>query len=200
MVTFQHGSMMARDQQAHAAPFSPPEFGGHLMKFQFARNVLAGAALAAGLAVVAPQVVNAQGMGFVVQGNYGGDSEIGVGAGVNFGLGSLTAKQGIRGEATFDYYFPGNNLNYWELNGNLLLDIKSVVGLYVGAGVNYAKYSYDCGSSIVCDLIDTYADNSQVGLNALAGYSFGGAKSPFVQAKIELGGGEQFVVTGGIRF
>lgn len=176
------------------------------MQLKFARTVLAGAALVAGLALVAP-TANAQ-TNFVLQANYGDDVEFGVGAGLGFGLGSLTANQGIRGEATFDYYFPGGgssfgsfdaDFKYWEINGNLLMDIKSVAGLYIGAGVNYANSSWDFdGCGAFCDNIDNSA--SDIGLNAIGGYSFGGTKAPFVQAKIELGGGEQFVVTGGIRF
>ncbi|MEO8480308.1 MAG: hypothetical protein ABI542_11825 [Gemmatimonadota bacterium] len=177
------------------------------MQLQFARTVLAGAALVAGLAIVTPSTASAQ-MGFVLQADYNSDVDFGVGAGVNFGLGSLTAKQGIRGEATFDYYFPGNgntfgsfdaNYKYWELNGNLMMDIKSVKGLYVGAGVNYAHSSYDFnGCGVFCDGFN--GSNGDVALNLLSGYSFGGNKSPFVQGKIELGHGSPFIVTGGIRF
>lgn len=177
------------------------------MQLKFTRTLLAGAALVAGLALVTPSTASAQ-TNFVLQANYGGDVDFGVGAGLGFGLGSLTAKHGIRGEATFDYYFPGDgssfgtfsaDYKYWEINGNLLMDIKSVKGLYIGAGVNYANSSFDFeGCGVFCDAYD--GSSSDIGLNALGGYSFGGTKSPFVQAKIELGGGEQFVVTGGIRF
>lgn len=177
------------------------------MQLKFARTVLAGAALVAGLALVTPSTASAQ-MGFVLQANYNSDVDFGVGAGLNFGLGSLTANQGIRGEATFDYYFPGDggsfgafsaDYKYWELNGNLLMDIKSIAGLYIGAGVNYAHGSFNFdGCGVFCDNIN--GSNGDVGLNVLGGYSFGGNKSPFVQAKIELGHGSPFVVTGGIRF
>jgi len=177
------------------------------MQLKFARTVLAGAALVAGLTLVTPGTALAQ-TNFVLQANYADDVDFGFGAGLGFGLGSLTAKQGIRGEATFDYYFPSNGSSfgsfsadwkYWEINGNLLMDIKSVTGLYIGAGVNYANSSFDFeGCGAVCNAFDGSA--SDVGLNVLGGYSFGGRKSPFVQAKLELGGGEQFVVTGGIRF
>lgn len=177
------------------------------MQVKFARTLAAGVAFVAAMAVLTPNTASAQ-TGFVIQANYGDDVDLGVGAGIDFGLGSLTAKQGIRAEATFDYYFPGDggsfgtfdaDYKYWEINGNLLMDIKSVAGLYVGAGVNYANSSWDFdGCGAFCDNIDN--SSSDVGLNILGGYSFGGQKSPFVQAKFELGGGEQFVVSGGIRF
>lgn len=176
------------------------------MQVKFARSIVAGAALAFGLAFATP--ASAQ-VGFVVQGNYGDDVDFGVGGGVNFGLGSLTTQHGIRAEATFDYYFPGDGVDfdgfdadftYWELNANAMKDIPSVPGLYVGAGVNYAtfSYDYDCDGNPVCEAFDF--DSNDIGLNLLGGWNFSGSKGPFVQAKFELGGGEQLVISGGIRF
>jgi hypothetical protein len=164
------------------------------MQVKFARTILAGAAMAVGFAVATPAVASAQ-MGFLVQASYGDDVEFGVGGGVTFGLGSLTTNSGIRAEATFDYFFPGNDLTYWEINGNALMDIKSVPSLYVGAGINYANFGVDCD---ICGDIDL--DSSDIGLNLLAGWNFAGSKGPFVQAKFEVGGGEQLVISGGIRF
>lgn len=166
------------------------------MQVKFARTILAGAAVAAGLALATPSVASAQ-MGFVVQGNYADDMEFGVGGGIGFGLGSLTTNSGISAEATFDYFFPGNDLTYWEINGNALMDIKSVMGLYVGAGVNYYSIGID---SDLCGAFCDFAEDSGVGLNLLGGWKFAGSKGPFVQAKFELGGGEQLVISGGIRF
>ncbi len=165
------------------------------------KSVLAGALLALGLATVAPSSAEAQ-VGFVVQGSYGLDYEaIGVGGGVNLALGSLTEKQGIRLEATFDYFLTDDPLKVWEINGNLLKDIPAVANLYVGAGVNYANFSYDdnglCGAlGALCD-----ASSSEIGLNILGGYKLGSGKAaPFVQARFSIGGGEQLVLTGGFRF
>ena len=163
------------------------------------KSLFAGAVLALGLAAVAPSSAQAQ-VGFVVQGSYGFDVEaLGVGGGVNLGLGSLTEKQGIRLEATFDYFLADDPLNYWEINGNLLKDIPSIANLYVGAGINYANFSYDnddlCGA--FCDALDT----SEIGINILGGYRLGSGKAaPFVQARFALGGAEQLYVTGGFRF
>lgn len=177
------------------------------MQLNLSRTFLAGAAMAAGLALALPATASAQ-LGFVVQANYNTDVDFGVGGGVNFGLGSLTANHGIRGEATFDYYFPSggetfgsfsSDFDYYELNGNLMMDIKSVAGLYVGAGINYAHYSYDFeGCGIFCSSLS--AGSSDVGLNLLGGYNFPGSKALFGQAKIELGHGSPFVISGGIRF
>jgi hypothetical protein len=169
------------------------------MQVKFARTVLAGAAVAVGFAVATPAVASAQ-VGFLVQGNYADDFELGVGAGVTFGLGSLTTNSGIRGEATFDYYFDASgydgpfdtDVTAYEINANGLLDIKSVPGLYVGAGAHYGSYSFSD-----CDACDA---DSEIGLNLLGGWNFSGSKGPFVQAKFELGGFKQLVVTAGFRF
>lgn len=165
------------------------------------KSVLVGAVLALGLATIAPSSAQAQ-VGFVVQGSYGFDSkDFGAGAGVNLALGSLTEKQGIRLEATFDYFFASDPLTYWEVNGNLLKDIPSVKNLYVGAGVNYAHFSYDdnglCGAlGALCD-----ASSSDIGLNLLGGYKLGAGKAaPFVQVRFALGGADQLYATGGFRF
>ncbi len=165
------------------------------------RTLVAGAALLVAATFTAP-TANAQ-IGFVVQGSYALDSEaFGVGGGLNFGLGSMTENSGISAEVTFDYFFPkdGDLLGqsygskYWEINGNGLYDIRSVRGLYVGAGVNYATVSLDnCSGSDLCD-------NSEVGLNVLSGYKFSGGKGPFVQARFSIGGSEDLFLTGGFRF
>lgn len=162
------------------------------------KNILAGAALALGLSVVAPAAANAQ-IGFVAQASYGLDYEaLGVGGGVRFGLGSLTEKHGIRAEATFDYFLTDDPLTVWEINGNAMMDIKSVKNLYVGAGINYSKASFDCD---LCDEFDVDNSDSNIGLNILGGYRLGAGKAaPFVQARFELGGGEQLILTGGFRF
>lgn len=170
------------------------------MQVKFARTILAGAAVALGLAFATPSTASAQ-MGFLVKANYADDMEFGAGAGVTFGLGSLTTNSGIRAEATFDYFFPGNDLTYWEANANALMDIKSVPGLYVGAGAHYYNYSFDMDEG-ACGIFEDLCewDDSGIGLNLLGGWNFAGSKGPFVQAKFEVGGGEQLVISGGIRF
>ena len=75
------------------------------------------------------------------------------------------------------------------------MDIRSVAGLYVGAGAHYGSISFDCD---VCGNVDM--SDSEIGLNLLGGWNFSGSKGPFVQAKFELGGFEQLVLTGGFRF
>lgn len=161
------------------------------------RSMVVGAALVVAATVTAP-AANAQ-IGFVVQGSYGMDYEaFGVGGGLSFGLGSMTANSGISAEATFDYFFVDDPATAWEINGNALYDIKSMTGLYVGAGVNYAHFGIDDDDTGACDIVD--CSSSDVGLNVLAGYKLGGGKGPFVQARFAIGGAEQLYLTAGFRF
>jgi len=174
------------------------------------RSMVVGAALVVAATFTAP-AAHAQ-IGFVVQGTYAMDTEaFGAGGGVNFGLGSLTANSGISAEATFDYFFTGDvdglggdyTHKFWQLNGNALYDVKSVAGLYVGAGVNYtnSEISFDDDND-VCDIVDCDYDigGDGVGLNILSGYKFSGGKGPFVQARFSIGGSDQLYLTGGFRF
>lgn len=172
------------------------------MQVKLLRTLVGSAALAGVLAVATPTAANAQ-IGFVAQASYGLDYEaLGVGGGVNFGIGSLTEKHGIRLETTFDYFLTDDPITAWEINGNLLYDLKSVQNVYLGAGINYAKIDVDCA---ICDdlggLFDVDTGDSSVGINVLGGYRLGSGKAaPFVQARFALGGGEQLYLTGGFRF
>ncbi len=173
------------------------------MQVKFARTLLAGAAVAAGLFVFAP-AANAQ---IVVQANYGGDTDFGVGAGVGFNLGQFNNGTKIAAEATFDYFFPScdgcdainADFKVWEINANARAHlIPSLPSLYLGAGARYYKWDYsfdNCG--IYCDL---YSGADGIGLNIIGGWVFSGSNGPFVQAKLEVGDGSQFVATAGIRF
>lgn len=170
------------------------------MQVTLLRTLVGGAALAGVLAVATPTAANAQ-IGFVAQASYAVDGveEIGIGGGVNFGIGSLTEKYGIKLETTFDYFLVEDPLSFWQINGNLLYDLKSVPNLYLGTGLNYSKSSVDDSGTGACSIVD--CSSSDIGLNILGGYKLGSGKmAPFIQARFELGGGEQFVVTGGIRF
>ncbi len=170
------------------------------MQVKLLRTLVGSAALAGVLAVATPNTANAQ-IGFVAQASYGLDYEaLGIGGGVNFGIGSLTANHGIRLETTFDYFFMDDPINVWEINSNLLYDMRSVPNLYLGAGVNYAKFSYDDNNNY-CSLPGIDCGDSEIGLNVLGGFKLGtGKAAPFVQARFALGGGEQLYLTGGFRF
>jgi len=103
---------------------------------------------------------------------------------------------------SFDYFFPsggaGVDVKYWEINGNVGYRIPNMRGNlapYVGGGLNIAHASASSGGVSVSD--------TKAGLNLLAGTTFGRAASktkPFLEGRVTLSGGEQFVLTGGIRF
>jgi hypothetical protein len=67
------------------------------------------------------------------------------------------------------------------------------VAPYAGTGLNYAHASVS-----VPELAGMSVSNSEVGLNILGGAKFKlGQVTPFGEFRVELGGGEEFVITGG---
>lgn len=143
-----------------------------------------------------------QRVAFGVQADWGSDTDFGIGARVVFGLQSLFPKTPLDAHVGFDYFFPsggaGVDLTYWEINGNVGYRIPNVRGNlkpYVGGGLNIAHASVTAGG--------VSASDTRAGLNLLGGTTFGRAASkmkPFVEARLILSGGEQFVLTGGVRF
>lgn len=134
---------------------------------------------------------------FGVQASFGTDTDFGIGGRVIFGLRSLFPTAPLEAHVGFDYFFPGANVTYWEINGNVAYRIPNVRGSlapYVGGGLNLAHASVDIGG--------VSASNTDVGLNLLGGTTFGTRSKvkPFAEARLTLGGGDQFVITGGVRF
>lgn len=139
---------------------------------------------------------------FAIQADFGSDTDFGIGGRAIFGLRSLFPTTPLDGHVSFDYYFPddggtGADVTYWEINGNVGYRIPNVRGSwapYVGGGLNIAHASASFGgfSSSATD----------VGLNLLGGSTFGRGASvrPFAEARVTVGGGEQFVISGGVRF
>ncbi len=131
--------------------------------------------------------------------SFGSDQDLGVGASLHVGLRS-PERLAIIG--TFDWFFPdeppSEDRSYWELNGNLAyffkVEASSSLAPYAGGGLNIAHKSkeFDDGRS---------ASDTDLGLNLLGGTQFGRGKvNPFVELRVELAGGEQFVLTGGVLF
>ncbi len=127
------------------------------------------------------------------------DQDLGVVARLHVGLRSAERLAII---GTFDWFFPdeppSEDRSYWELNGNLAYFFKvegsSSLAPYAGGGLNIAHKSkeFDDGRS---------ASDTDLGLNLLGGTLFGRGKvNPFVELRVELAGGEQFVLTGGVLF
>jgi len=91
-----------------------------------------------------------------------------------------------------DYFFPGDPVDsYAELNLNLSYqfgDMRRAIGPYFGGGLNLARL--EAGP----------ISDTEVGLNILGGLRFRSASRmvPFVEVRYEIGGGEQFVISGGL--
>lgn len=148
---------------------------------------------------------------FGVQGNWSDDFDFGVGGRVELPLPNLLTSEGALANTfligSFDYFFPdcGDSFggfdfdcSYWEINAGLAVPIvSSSIDPYVGAGLNLARFSSEFESDLPG--VDDDASETEVGLNLLGGLRFPlGGLSAFGEARLELGGGEQFVLTFGV--
>jgi hypothetical protein len=134
--------------------------------------------------------LNAQ-VRFGAQGSWGDESDLGIGARLEYGLEKLFPNAPVRSAASFDYFFPGSDLTYWEINYNVFYQFNTEgLAPYAGGGLvlGYASFG---GSS-----------DTDMGLNLGGGLKFktAGKLAPFVEGRIELGAAEQLVITGGLLF
>lgn len=143
---------------------------------------------AAGMASAADKPLS-----FGLQASYGEEADFAVGARAIYNLEDV--HEGLNLVGSFEYYFPSNegiDVTYFEVNGDLHYNIPledAKVEPYAGAGLNFARASWDGGSE------------SEVGLNLIGGINVpAGNLKLFLEAKLEVEGGDQFVVTAGIRF
>lgn len=149
-----------------------------------------------GLAAAGAKTAEAQ-FRFGAQLSWGDDTDFGIGARANFGLGGLSQRNPIEGQVTFDYFFP-DGYDYWELTGNALyrFDTPSEsVKPYAGGGVIFAHSSVD--------VLGVSDSNSDLGLNLVGGLRFhvkGTTTLPFVEARFEIKDGSQFVLAAGVMF
>lgn len=127
--------------------------------------------------------------------SFADDWDFGIGARAQFDLGSLFDAEGLetlQGVASFDYFFPECvDCSYWEINGNALypFELDGDLAPYAGGGLNISRRS-----------IGTVSD-TDAGLNLLGGLDFAlEGFTMFTEAKIEIGGGNQFVLTVGALF
>ena len=140
-------------------------------------------------------------VGLGAQLSWADDTQFGVGARAVVDLARVT--NGLEAIGSFDYFFPdqplGADINYWEINANLAYVFQGVPGLapYLGGGLNFAHASV----SVDALGIPIGASNTELGLNLLGGARLNlGPVTPFGELRIELGGGEQFVIAGGVLF
>ena len=155
----------------------------------------------------------AQGTSFGAQASYGSEMDFGIGAGVAVPLASGSLP--LRLAASFDYFFPGGgsaarggvsveaDLNYWEINGNVLVDIPvsgGSIAPYVGAGANFYRTSVGVTIDVMGEELGASPSESKVGLNLAGGLRFGsGGPTPRLEVRYATGV-EQFVVAAGVSF
>jgi hypothetical protein len=145
---------------------------------------------------------------FGAQVNFADEADLGVGVRAILNLDSV--QKGVKAVGSFDYYFPSGygawgtdvDVTYFEVNANATYDIPledAPITPYFGAGLNFAHSSVDVNTDYYG--YDGESSNTDIGLNILGGIVFDtGSLNFFGEAKFEVGGGEQFVITGGIRF
>lgn len=124
--------------------------------------------------------------------NVADDFDLGLGPRIAFEV-----AEGFQGIGTFDIYFPDNDaVDYWEINGNVVyriaLEDTDQVVPYGGGGLAIGRISTDVGPGD--DVSDT-----EVGFNFVGGVEFPlQSLAPFVELRVQAGGAEQFIATGGI--
>lgn len=137
------------------------------------------------------------------------DADLGVGAWFSVPMPSIHEQISIL--ANFLYFFPGDgggfgvadiDLKYWELNGGLKYDFPTSGSItpFVMAGLQYAKYSLDYDGPGE-EFVDAYGDGD-IGLNVGGGLTtnLGDSLTGMLGGRLELGGGEGFVLEAGLGF
>lgn len=149
-----------------------------------------------GLALLGVGDAQAQGLQLGGQAHWSDDFDFGLGPRVGVPIELPAGHLNFNG--SFDIFFPddidGGDVDYWELNGNVVYTFElpeSTVEPYAGGGLSLARIEVttSLGSG----------DDTDVGVNLLGGFRFPQeAIVPFVEGKFVLGGGEHFVLSGGI--
>lgn len=127
-------------------------------------------------------------------------ARIGIGARTVLDLGAFV--DGLEAVAAFDWFFPGPGLGvdvrWWEAGTHVVyrLDSSAAVTPYGGTGVHVFRF----GASR--DVLGTEISGreSGFGLDLLGGLLFRlRGLRPFLEGRLEIGGGDQLVVTFGLR-
>jgi outer membrane protein with beta-barrel domain len=140
----------------------------------------------------APNIREPARFGFQV--NYGNDSHFGVGVRVRHGLQSLFPAAPLSGIGSVDIYFPDHGVTWLDLNYNVVYNFRPAstpkLTPYAGGGLNFASVS---GNGL---------SDSKLGINIMGGTEFrsSGRLTPFAELRLEISGGDQLVLTGGLKF
>lgn len=138
--------------------------------------------------------------------DFANDFDLGIGGRLIVALADLHPR--LSAEGSVVYFFPSESVDevpgvsadvdYWEFNANLRYSIavdNPNFAPYVGAGLNIGRLT---GSVQIDGVGNASESDTEVGLNALGGVQFGSGRiRPFAEARVQIGGGEQFVLAGG---
>ncbi|MBV6644076.1 MAG: outer membrane beta-barrel protein [Cyclobacteriaceae bacterium] len=129
-----------------------------------------------------------------------------VGAGLAYGNEIESAGIGVNGEffatdklsisPSFIFYFPKNDVDYWEINGNVnYYFTDGAAAVYGLAGLNLSRISVDLGPF-------GDASDSELGVNLGIGSNFdiGSSILPFAEAKYVISDADQLSLLAGVRF
>jgi hypothetical protein len=129
--------------------------------------------------------------------NFGTDIDFGIGGRAEFDL-RKAFNAPMFGVASFDYFFPGNSVTYWEINADVFYNIPvshTTLRPYAGGGLDIAHTSVS--------ILGVTGSATNAGLNLGGGTKFEMRNSkitPYAEMRIELRTGGEFVLTGGILF
>jgi len=131
------------------------------------------------------------------QASFADEADLGLGARAHW---TMKTRLPLALIGTFDYFFPsteaGVDASHWELNSNLAYQFGRRWRPYVGPGLNFAHRSANFTGT------EFSGSDSGVGMNVLGGVRRvdGRKRQYFAEARYEIGGGEQFLVTAGVLF
>jgi hypothetical protein len=129
--------------------------------------------------------------------SFADESDLGLGARAHW---SFTNRRPVALITSFDYFFPstptGLDAKHWEVNSNMAYHFGRRWRPYVGPGLNLARRTATFTGT------DLAGSDTSVGMNVLGGVRRveGRKRQYFAEARYELGGGEQFLVTAGVLF
>jgi opacity protein-like surface antigen len=129
--------------------------------------------------------------------SFADEADLGLGARAHW---SFTPRRPLALITSFDYFFPsapsGLDARHWEVNGNMAYQFGRRWRPYVGPGVNLARRTASFAGT------DFSGSDTSLGMNVLGGVRRveGRKRQYFAEARYEVGGGEQFLVTAGVLF
>lgn len=157
--------------------------------------------MAVALVVVGATTAEAQRFG--AHAIWANDADIGLGARMEMDMSGKLSKQPPLSRAffigQFDFFLDPcdpSDCTYFEINPGIAVPLNATtLKPYLGAGLNIARMSVDLGGTL-----GTQSD-TDFGLNLLGGLKLNlSGLDAFTEARIALGGGEQFSIAFGILF